>query len=285
MGIRCAADESEQRRVVGVGKLALGKAERATKTDSNQTCAQRMCHRLAQSEVGGKRERRYKFCETQTFGTIRFLEATVRLSLRFIGRSPDARPASDYRSCRHGGYVMFSTISIVTQETLSRVTRYALAVLLLTSVHHAYGAYVYHTPWRLHAVFLSAFAAAAIISGLVVIRRNADEALREIAFWVFAALVLVIPTALIGLFEGAYNHALKNALYFAGATPTLMNRLFPAPTYELPNDVFFEVTGVMQAVLGSMTAWLLYRLVRSRFGRIVCCTEGASSDKRVQARG
>jgi hypothetical protein len=64
-----------------------------------------------------------------------------------------------------------------------------------------------------------------------------------------------------------------------------MNLLFPPPTYELPNDIFFEATGVMQAVLGSITAWLLYRLVRSRFGRLVCCTEEASSGKRVQARG
>jgi hypothetical protein len=67
-----------------------------------------------------------------------------------------------------------------TQEALSRVTRYALAVLLLTSVHHAYGAYVYHTPWRLDAVVLRAFAAAAIISPLVVIqRRNTDESVRK----------------------------------------------------------------------------------------------------------
>jgi hypothetical protein len=164
---------------------------------------------------------------------------------------------------------MFSTMSIVTQETLSRVTRYALAVLLLTSVHHAYGAFAYNTPWRLHAVFLSAFAAAVIIGSKVSTQRNADETVREIAFWVFTAVVLVVPVALIGLFEGAYNHALKNALYFAGASSTLMNRLFPPPTYELPNDVFFEATGVMQAVLGSITAWLLYRLVWSRFGRIV----------------
>ena len=164
---------------------------------------------------------------------------------------------------------MFSTMSIVTQETLSRVARYSLAVLLLTSVHHAYGAYAYHTLWRLDAVVLSAFAAAAIVSSLVVIQRNTDATVQEIAFWVFAGVVLVVPVALIGLFEGAYNHALKNALYFAGASSTLMNRFFPPPTYELPNDVFFEATGVMQAVLGSITAWLLYRLVWSRFGRIV----------------
>jgi len=170
---------------------------------------------------------------------------------------------------------MFSTMSIVTQEALSRVTRYALAVLLLTSVHHTYGAYAYHTPWRLDAVVLSAFAAAAIISSLIVIqRRNTDESVREIAFWVLTAVVLVVPVALIGLFEGAYNHALKDALYFAGASSTLMNRLFPPPTYELPDDVFFEATGVMQAVLGSITAWLLYRLVWSRFGRIVVAPKG-----------
>ena len=123
--------------------------------------------------------------------------------------------------------------------------------------------------WRLDAVFLSVFAAAAIIGSLVVTQRNADETVREIAFWVFTVVVLVVPVALIGLFEGAYNHALKNALYFAGTSSTLMNRLFPPPTYELPNDVFFEATGVMQAVLGSITAGLFYRLVWSRFGRIV----------------
>ncbi len=161
---------------------------------------------------------------------------------------------------------MFSTMSIVTQEALSRVTRYALAVLLLTSVHHAYGA--------------------AIISSLIVIqRRNTDESGREIAFWVLTAVVLVVPVALIGLFEGAYNHALKDAVYFAGASSTLMNRLFPPPTYELPNDVFFEATGVMQAVLGSITAWLLYRLVRSRFGRIIVAPKEYRRTKRVQARG
>jgi hypothetical protein len=180
---------------------------------------------------------------------------------------------------------MFSTMSIVTQETLPRVTRYALAVLLLTSVHHAYGAFAYHTLWRLDAVFISALAASAIISSLIVVQRNADETVREIAFWVFTAVLLVVPVALIGVFEGAYNHALKDALYFAGASSTLMNRLFPPPTYELPNDVFFEATGVMQAVLGSITAWLLYRLVRSRFGRIVVASKHVSLDKRVQTRG
>lgn len=157
-----------------------------------------------------------------------------------------------------------STISLSLQRLLSRVTRYALAVLLLTTVHHVYGAVVYHTPWRFHVAFVSGFTAAAIIGSGLVLRSHANDLIRRIAFWVFAVETLVIPVAAIGLFEGAYNHVLKDALYFAGASASLMNVMFPPPAYELPNDAFFEITGVLQVVPAIATAWLLYRLVQSR---------------------
>ena len=270
MRIRRAANEAEQRRVVRVRELALGKTQRATKADGDQTRAQCMRHRLAQPEVRGNRERSNQLRESQAIGRIRCHEAILRLSLCFIGRSPDARRANDFRYCGHGGHA----------NVQHDVDRYAGNVVPSHplcaggSAPHERASRVRSIRvstrlWRLHAVFISALAAAAIISSLVVTQRNADETVREIAFWVFTAVVLVIPVALIGLFEGAYNHALKDALYFAGASSTLMNRLFPPPIYELPNDVFFEATGVMQAVLGGITAWLLYRLVWSRFGRIV----------------
>jgi hypothetical protein len=56
----------------------------------------------------------------------------------------------------------------------------------------------------------------------------------------------------------------KDGLYLAGTSPALMHRLFPPPTYELPNDLFFEVTGVQQLVLGILTGYRLYRFVRGR---------------------
>jgi hypothetical protein len=154
--------------------------------------------------------------------------------------------------------------SISSQNLLWRVTSCALAVLLLTTIHHVYGAYVYHTPWRLHVTFISGFAATAIVGSLLVLRRHTGAVVRLIAFWVFVGVTLVIPVAAIGLFEGGYNHALKDALYFAGASTSLMTRMFPPPTYELPNDAFFEITGVMQVMPAGATAWFLYRLVRSR---------------------
>lgn len=164
----------------------------------------------------------------------------------------------------HSWRYSMSTTSISSQRRLSQATWSALGVLLLTSVHHVYGAFVYHTPWRLHVAPVAGLIAAAIVGTRLVLRRHSDDAAGHIAFWAFAGITLVFPVAAIGFFEGGYNHVLKNALYFAGAPTSVMVRLFPPPTYELPNDAFFELTGVMQALLGAVTCWLLYRLVQSR---------------------
>jgi peroxiredoxin len=168
---------------------------------------------------------------------------------------------------------MSAVTSTSSQNLLSRVTWYALTVLLLTTVHHVYGAYVYHTPWRLHVAFISGIAAAAIIGSVLVLRRHGDDAADHLAFWAFVGVTFILPVAAIGLFEGAYNHVLKDALYFTGASTSLMIRMFPPPAYELPNNAFFEITGVMQVVPASVTGWLLCRLVRSRWSASISSTD------------
>ena len=63
-----------------------------------------------------------------------------------------------------------------------------------------------------------------------------------------------MAVGLIGVFEGAYNHAMKLLLFFGGAAPATMHRLFPPPTYEMPSDVLVELTGVLQFVAGLIAA-------------------------------
>lgn len=142
--------------------------------------------------------------------------------------------------------------------------RNALAVLFLTSVHHAYGAYVYETPWRYHAVFISAAAALMILGSLAVLRRTAPGLTSIMAKALFALTILAVPVLTIGVFEGLYNHVVKNVLYFTGGSAALMTRLFPAPTYEMPNDVFFEITGMAQAIPAAFAGWHIVRLLRGR---------------------
>lgn len=66
----------------------------------------------------------------------------------------------------------------------------------------------------------------------------------------------------IGLFEGAYNHLLKNVLFFAHAPESLLLRLFPPPIYELPNNVAFELSGVAQVIPAAFAGVATFRYVR-----------------------
>ena len=74
------------------------------------------------------------------------------------------------------------------------------------------------------------------------------------ADWVLWSVTWLVPLLLIGGFEGVYNHVVKNALYWAGLPEGWMTKLFPPPTYEMPNDLLFEITGVLQVLPAAIAA-------------------------------
>ncbi|WP_143348572.1 hypothetical protein [Ensifer adhaerens] len=137
----------------------------------------------------------------------------------------------------------------------------ALLLLALTSVHHAYGAYIYETPWRLHIVHLAVPAAILIIGALIVGWSKATTALGRAASWLAAIIILAFPVAMIGIWEGGWNHVLKNVLYFGFGEDTT-RLLFPAPIYRLPDDVIFELTGLAQLPLAIVAALNTISLLR-----------------------
>lgn len=155
----------------------------------------------------------------------------------------------------------FTTTKVLDSTTETMWS--ALAVLLLTTVHHVYGAYIYNTPWRYHVAIVSTVTAVILFASLRVLRRRTAGVIGKIAFWTFAVVTLAIPVITIGIFEGGYNHAVKDVLDFTGASPELMQRLFPPPTYEMPNDAFFEITGVLQLVPAVMAGWYLIGAVQA----------------------
>jgi thiol-disulfide isomerase/thioredoxin len=139
----------------------------------------------------------------------------------------------------------------------------AVAVLLLTIGHHLYGASLYQTPWRAHIAHHGTAGILVILAAMAVAWRWQDTRIGGVAIWIFTVLTVVFPIAWIGLFEGGYNHVVKNALYFGGLPRELMLMLFPPPIYELPNDLIFEVTGVLQFFIALVTARATYQLVRN----------------------
>lgn len=144
-------------------------------------------------------------------------------------------------------------------QPAARALASSIAAFALTSIHHGYGAYVYNTPWRLHAVIISG-----VLTLLMASLLKVSESLhqpRDAARWGFIAVGLFVAVSF-GILEGGYNHLIKDILYFSNCSSELMGRLFPPGLYEMPNDIFFEVTGVLQIIPGVLTGYYSFQLVR-----------------------
>lgn len=136
-------------------------------------------------------------------------------------------------------------------------------VILLTCIHHLYGAVVYATPWRLHIIVIALPVVLALASTYVLERHLGSRQIGVALWWFYAILTAVFPVALIGFYEGGYNHVVKNILYFAGTPVAVLDRLYIPGMYELPNDAVFEITGVLQFGVGVYTVYHLARMLRS----------------------
>lgn len=137
----------------------------------------------------------------------------------------------------------------------------ALAILVLTSVHHVYGAIVFETPWRMH--ILHAAVPVAIVIVVALAFSNRDSLRGRLLGWLAIVVILVFPVGLIGLYEGGYNHLVKNVVYFAAGRDAAL-AMFPPPTYEMPDELLFELTGIAQFPLAVLAIVQLWRLAKRR---------------------
>lgn len=136
------------------------------------------------------------------------------------------------------------------------------AILALTSLHHWYGAVRFDTPWRTHVVHLAVWAG--LVMGALL---SAGWALRgrplgRLALVLFTGCSAVVALAWLGLYEGAYNHVLKNAVHAVSGAGEVFQRMFPPPLYEQPVDWLFELSGIAQLPCGWVATRNAMRLVR-----------------------
>ena len=145
---------------------------------------------------------------------------------------------------------------------LRLATAGTLAVLVMTAIHHIYGAWLFATPWRLHIVYISIPVAIAILAALMVGRANASQFSARVASWIYFALAGGFAVGAIGFYEGGYNHLLPNIQYVLGVEHTLRDGL-----YEPPDDLIFQLTGIAQFAAGLFAGWHLVKLATPRWRR------------------
>jgi hypothetical protein len=133
---------------------------------------------------------------------------------------------------------------------------------LVTIVHHWYGALAYDTPWRAGVSYWIAGIVLTVYALLYVYWKNNGNIVSTIAIWMFFLGGVFFQAGFI-MFECVYSHVLKNILFFGGMSKSFLDRLYPSPAYHLPDNMFFEITGLLQLV-GFVAVWYAYRVFKDR---------------------
>lgn len=125
----------------------------------------------------------------------------------------------------------------------------------LTSAHHAYGGIVFGTGWRIHglAIGLAAWLAVATLW-----RHGRPRWAGALGGTVFGAVV--------GLFEGGYNHVVKALGYAIDLPRGVLEVMYPGAVYEPPGDLVFEISGMAQLLVGVAILLAGHRLLNAPSG-------------------
>ena len=149
------------------------------------------------------------------------------------------------------------------QTVLKKLLWGGIMILLLTIIHHIYGGIIYDTPVRFHIAW---FAIPVIVVMILLYHlhfwKKSSPTISKIALWIYVAVLVVIPFGTFGLVEGGNNHLLKNILYFGGVSEEKMLQIYSDPIAEMPNDFWFEFTGVLQFVAGVYIGYMLIQFWR-----------------------
>ena len=135
---------------------------------------------------------------------------------------------------------------------------WSLGTMIMTLVHHLYGAIIYNQPFRLHVAILAIPVIIVLLGTYVGYKKVSKVLLKKIFLVIFLVVSILFSVAAIGLYEGGYNHVIKNILYFGGISTETLDQIYPS-IYELPNDFVFEFTGIAQFVTGFLCGFEIFR--------------------------
>lgn len=140
---------------------------------------------------------------------------------------------------------------------------WSIGTMIMTVIHHLYGAIKYDEPFRLHVAIFAIPVILILMASYLGHIKTPPIRYRNLSLTIFLAASILFSVGAIGVYEGGYNHVLKNILYFGGTSRTALDKIYPS-IYELPNDIFFEATGILQFVTGLLCGLEIYKFLVRR---------------------
>ena len=152
-----------------------------------------------------------------------------------------------------------NNVNRTTGQSINRAALAILAAYALTTIHHIYGGFVDRAPNRLHVPVIMAIPSLVTLGSLYRYKRTGSGA----ALATSSTVAVLAWVVLSGLVHGGYAHAYKDILFLVDGSPELYYPLNP-DEHSPPDDIFFEITGVLEMVTGYFIALFTYRLIRDR---------------------
>jgi hypothetical protein len=146
-----------------------------------------------------------------------------------------------------------------TRQLANRTAQAILAAYGLTTVHHIYGGLVDGAPNRLRVPVIMAIPSLVALEALRRYKRTGSQA----ALATSTTVAVLAWVVLSGFLHGGYAHAFKDVLFLVNGPPALYYPLNPDEHYP-PDDIFFEITGMLETVTAYFIAIFTYRLIRDR---------------------
>ena len=146
-----------------------------------------------------------------------------------------------------------------TRHLVNRLALTILAAYALTTVHHIYGGLVDNAPDRLLVPVIMAVPSLIALASLYRYKQTGSGA----ALATSSIVAVLAWVVLSGLLHGGYAHAYKDILFLLDGPSWLYYPLNPQEHYP-PDNIFFEITGVLETVTAYLVGLFTYHLVRDR---------------------
>lgn len=143
-------------------------------------------------------------------------------------------------------------------KTSTKTLLASAAILVLTVFHHFYAAAIFDTPWRRHVAIIVMPVLLVMIVLYVLYQWRPLTMVGKTSLWLFILVAALVPIAWLGFFHGGYTHLAKLILVIGGVSQPTFERLCPG--CEVPGDLIYEVTGVMEFLLSLVAAYYLFKL-------------------------
>lgn len=149
-------------------------------------------------------------------------------------------------------------------KTSTKALFASAAILILTVFHHFYAAAIFDTPWRRHVAIIVMPVLLLMIVLYALYQWRPMTLVGNASLWLLMLVAVLVPIAWLGFYHGGYTHLVKLFLVFGGVSQATFERL--CPVCEVPGDLIYEVTGVMEFVLSLVAAYYLVGLWRESRG-------------------